>query len=369
MDENDNLLVEICNIKSIETHPNANLLDVATIKGWSVVIQKGTFKNGELVLYIPPDAILPESLHTFIGVTQYCAELPSNEGNRPTSRRVKAVRLRGVPSYGVVVSLDTLHNYLNSVKYKGKYNYEEGTNYKDVLDITKWEPPVNINEGDEQREHPDFHNYTKIQRWQNFPGVFEEGDSVVVTEKIHGQSIRLGLIKGDNYSSENIIYQFVAGSHRVRRKEFNKQGDKSLYWQPFEWCPKLKQMLYELWEEYQQPIITFGELYGKGIQKLTYDSPNEQKFLAFDISIGGKYIDYKKYGIFRKYEVSHVPILYSGSYSEQIIKDLTNGPTLLGSTNKFKGREGIVITDAHEQEHIYGRKILKSVSVDYLANT
>ena len=56
-------------------------------------------------------------------------------------------------------------------------------------------------------------------------------------------------------------------------------------------------------------------------------------------------------------------------HRQEIIEQYTSGPCVLceNPTTKFKGREGIVITPVQEQyDPIIRRKILKSVSVDYL---
>ena len=144
---------------------------------------------------------------------------------------------------------------------------------------------------------------------------------------------------------------------------------------PFQWCPKLQQLMYDLWEKHcanegrhSDMVIVFGEIYGAGVQDMQYDLPNGKGFRAFDISIGGKYMGHEKYKVFKQYEIPVVPVLYTGLYDVDKIKELTDGETVLGSQQKFKGREGIVITSTREDnDPIIGRKILKSVSVDYLS--
>ena len=74
------LIVEIARIYSVEPCPDSDFLDLIKIKGWSLVVSRATIKNGDLVIYIPPDAILPESLHKFLGITKYLAHLPKGYG-------------------------------------------------------------------------------------------------------------------------------------------------------------------------------------------------------------------------------------------------------------------------------------------------
>ena len=185
------LIVEICSIKSVDEHPNADRLEVLTIKGWQVVAQKG-MKVGDLVVFIPPDAILPESLHDFLAITKYCAQLPKNlDGTRPTQRRVKAARLRGIPSYGTIMTLDSFCEHVAksafcSVKTPEEWGLVEGLDVCENLHITKWEPPVKCNAGDAEHEHHHFPPYTNIENWANYPNVFEDDEVVIITEKVHG---------------------------------------------------------------------------------------------------------------------------------------------------------------------------------------
>jgi hypothetical protein len=39
-------------IKEVRPHPNADALELATIKGWQVCIKKNEFKAGDLCIYI-----------------------------------------------------------------------------------------------------------------------------------------------------------------------------------------------------------------------------------------------------------------------------------------------------------------------------
>jgi len=182
---------------------------------------------------------------------------------------------------------------------------------------------------------------------------------------VHNSNVRLGYGPRDDYK-ENPGFIYMAGSHNCRRKE----GDNK-YWNLFKEHPKLKILLGQLLLHVPNPqyssAIIFGELYGIQIQDMHYDATDKPKFRAFDICVDGKYLGYEKYELFRKYDIPHMPILYKGPYSPEIVKELTDGETALGSTQKFKGREGVVITaEPSSVDSVGRRRILKSVSVDYL---
>ena len=56
------LIVEVCKVDNIEKHPNADRLSIATIKGWNCIVGLNQYKPGDLVIFIPPDSIVPEDI-------------------------------------------------------------------------------------------------------------------------------------------------------------------------------------------------------------------------------------------------------------------------------------------------------------------
>ena len=356
------LKIEVCKILEINPHPNADRLVIAKIKGWDVIIKKDIMNMGDLVAFIPPDSILTKTLQEFLGITNYCAELPkSNPLHELGSRRVKATRLRGVASYGTVMTIKDVEKYFE-LEFNGDISDRlvEGSDLSAVLNIRKYEPPVRATAGDAEVESPMFHKYIEIENWRNYPNVFKDGDQVVITQKIHGSNCRIGYC----LDTKDGQWKIMAGSHKVRRKE-------GLYWTPLEMYPQLVDMIMDIYSRNsQQPVVVFGEIFGDGIQDITYGLTNGKKdFRIFDISVGGKYMSWPfMNGNCSIYKIPTVPLLYIGPYSEDVVKQNTDGEAFAFTTNaKFKGREGCVIKSYLEEEDPYfGRKILKSVSVDYL---
>src|SRR6267154_698151 len=103
------LIVQVCSVDAVETHPNADRMEIAIIKGWKTCIVKGQFKGGDKCVYFPPDCVLPGSLSDRLGVTRYLGSLPKDvEGNRPGGGRVRVARLRGFQSYGLIMACENL---------------------------------------------------------------------------------------------------------------------------------------------------------------------------------------------------------------------------------------------------------------------
>lgn len=113
-----NPLAQIQNIVKISPHPNADLLEIAQVLGWEAIVKKGEYKEGDVVAFIFPDSILPDK--------------PEWTFYNSKSNRVKAVKLRGVFSMGIVEKLDR-------IGYNGPI--EIGRDIHEELGIIKWEAP------------------------------------------------------------------------------------------------------------------------------------------------------------------------------------------------------------------------------------
>jgi len=214
-----------------------------------------------------------------------------------------------------------------------------------------------VGAGDAAPDMPSFHRYTSIENIGRNPNMIPEGTRVRMTEKIHGTNVRMGFCKNDEG------WEYVAGSHKVRRKE-----GVGLYWQFF--SEDIKDFLHKVsYDNGGADVVLFGEIFGPGVQDMQYGL-TEKGFRAFDMSINGSYVDGIELSVLaRDYDIAMVPTLYMGAFSHEKVAEFTDGKSNFPVTGKFKGREGIVITPVVEQmigTHSNERMILKSVSVDYL---
>lgn len=431
------LIVEVCKIEDVSLHPNADKLEIAKIKGWLVIVQKGQYTAGQKCVYFPPNAILPPSLANSpedeipgrMNCMKYLHALPKDEkGERPKGGRVAAVRLRGQVSYGLIMPIDP--------QFGDNPDWEVGTDVAQHFGIEKYEPPIESTEGDVESPSVKFQRYTSIENIGNFPNVFKEGEEVIFTEKIHGSNCRVGAILEPGDSGE-AQWQLTAGSHSLQRKQYvnvehrfkleklseegvsssfevgsqfvlnskiweikqqvlNEKGEFdrvhcflktesgepvkkiSIFWEPLE-IKGVKLLVDHLanefsWKEPKFSVILFGEIFGAGVQDMQYGILNRRAFRVFDISINGEYLDADVQNeLLTKFGVKSGPILFRGKFSQEELQKYTCGPTTLCTPDKagpFKGREGIVIRPVKESAFcsvLCDRKILKSISADYMA--
>lgn len=349
------LIVEVCTVDKMEKHPNADRLSIATVKGWSCIVGLDQYKVGDRVIFVPPDSIMPSTL-----IEKYNLEYLKHNG------RVGTAKLRGYISQGLVLEVP-------------KGNWKLGDNVAEALGITKYEPPApSYSVGNQQTSrkklNPAFDKYTEIENIKNFNTVFKEGDEVVITEKIHGTNARFGNLE-IYIGKENTLlhkislwfkkyvlkqtHEFVYGSHNVQLVSFTSRMN---FYGGDIWGEIAKR--YKLAKIIPPETIVYAEIYGKGIQDLTYGCEGHE-FAVFDIKQNGKYLDWKKVEEFCKEKnLPIVPVLYIGKYSDEILAKMTEGDSTICPTQM---REGCVVKMLVEENNLQiGRKILKSVSANYL---
>lgn len=325
------LIVEVVEIKEILDHPNADRLEIAKVKGWEVAVQKDTLKAGDLVVYVPIDSMLPVELSDRLGVTKYLSH-----------GRVRTAKLRGVYSQGLIIDVKTLSE-LNVVK--------KGDDVSELLCITKYippPPPVRMS-GKQRPAHPEFYEYTNIENIKNFPDVLVVGEDVSITEKIHGANFRTGNLSRTDVQFP-VDYEILVGSHKTNLVE----NPYNVYWKVA--------LRYNLNVILEPNMILYGEIYGYGIQKLTYNL-KDIDVVFFDLKVNGRYVNTHDFKVFcKKHDLPMVPVLYEGPWDNSLM-DLANGNSTIASHI----REGIVIKPLIERyDRQVGRVVMKHLSEKYL---
>jgi RNA ligase (TIGR02306 family) len=351
----------------VEPHPNADRLELGQVDDYKVVIPKGEYKTGDLAVYIPEQAIVPEYLIQQMGLE---GKLAGSEKNR-----VKAIRLRGELSQGLLYRPswvesweDTMQRYDpngNSmdwaidddqvIHFLGSDAWVEGKNLADELGITKWEPPVPANMAGNVKPADGgfFRTFTDIENIKKHPRVIQEGEQVAITEKLHGTCFIAGIVNGKRVVSS----KGIASRHLTL-----EENPDNLYWRAAyqaDVFTKLENYL----EGTNQSILVFGEVIG--IQDLKYGlQPGQIDVYFFDVyteegwADADDFFDFCKSNNFRC-----VPILYVGDFDKEILKIVTTGNSLIAN----HVREGAVVRLMKEREDkSMGRVIVKSINPDYL---
>jgi RNA ligase (TIGR02306 family) len=154
-------------ISEIKPHPNADKLELAKVLGYTCIVEKGRYKTGDAVVLIQPDTVLPD---------EPWAEMFKKRGNR-----VRAMKLRGVFSFGIVMPLTTFFDDVKSIM-----DTTPGTEVSHLIGVTKYEAPQ-PQQLDAKGPLPFGLGKTDEERFQNILEL-PFGEQVDVTLKVDGQS-------------------------------------------------------------------------------------------------------------------------------------------------------------------------------------
>jgi RNA ligase (TIGR02306 family) len=295
--ENVNSVCFINKILKIEPIEGADKIELVTVNGWKSIVAKGKHFEGELVLCITTDAVIPFDKADKWGITSYL-----RKGNR-----VRTVKLRGVYSECILIPIQDI-----GIKREYLVEYlKEGKDCMSNLGIFKYEPPVKEIQGSNGKkvryqDNPNFHVYYKFPNAKNVPNMFDPNDVVVVTRKIHGTNARYGIVKKSKLSLWDKIrkffgnylveYTYVYGSHNVEKGSESGGFYSTDVWREMADKYKIQANLWKLVglidrEQLGSGITVYGEIYGPGIQgeKYHYNLP-KINLVLFDVKINDKYL-------------------------------------------------------------------------------
>jgi RNA ligase (TIGR02306 family) len=338
-------------VLTVHEHPNADALELAQVGLYRAVVAKGAYRTGEAALYIPEQAVLPAGLIEELGLTGRLAGGAAN--------RVKAVRLRGELSQGIVCRPRALAgvDLMRAAK--------EGTDFAELLGVTKWVPPVPPTMNGEVESAPELLPWVDIENIRRYPDVFAPGEPVVVTEKLHGSAC---------------LVTYVADADRVHvsSKGFGsrslalKEDPRNLYWRAVRAHGVAEAAARLAGRLGARRVGIFGEVYGAGVQDLTYGADGRRDdalgYAVFDVcaEIDGtvRWLDPAE---LLAGELPLVPRLYEGPFDiDRVLEWATGRETVSGRGLHL--REGVVVRPAEERHSPVtgGRAIAKAVSPAYL---
>ncbi|MFD7325090.1 RNA ligase (ATP) [Streptomyces sp. NPDC059875] len=336
---------------AVHAHPNADALELAQVGLYRAVVAKGAYRTGDVAVYIPEQAVLPAALVDELGLTGRLAGRASD--------RVKAVRLRGELSQGIVCLPKALADVDLAVAAS------EGTDFAELLGITKWVPPIPPTMSGDVEAAPDLLPWVDIENLQRYPEMFEPGEPVVLTEKLHGSACLT------TYFAED-------GRVQVSSKGFGSKGlalqedPRNLYWRAVHGhgVPAVAARLAERLGA--RRVGLFGEVYGAGVQDLGYGANARSEdlgYAVFDVSaeIDGQVRWLDPAQVLAAGELPLVPRLYTGPYELERVLELASGRETV-SGRELHLREGVVIRPVTERYSpvVGGRAIAKAVSPAYL---
>ncbi len=315
--------VEVVKINSINPHPNADRLDIATIVGmaYQVITAKENLKVGDLAFYFPIDSVIPDEFLDKFGIRSYY------------SKKLRAAKLRGIFSEGLLIPVDA------------GFNGNIGDDVTEYFGVTKYEYPIPQNMSGDVEFPIGQYKFPSPEHLKRYGDVLQLGEEVVVTEKIHGTNFTvLTDENGTHISSHNYFWKNNAtNKNLVYIRAYNE---------------------YDCLQNLPANTQIFGEIYG--VQDIKYGLSNGKiKVAVFAVKNNGKFLEFEEFIAFcNKYSLPQVPILYQGAYSWAAVSQFNNANSFVDEKSIM---EGVIVQPVRERTHPeIGRVVLKLISDRYL---
>jgi RNA ligase (TIGR02306 family) len=320
--------VNIIEIGEIRPHENAERLEIVPVNGWQAVVRKGEFKPGDRAIYIEPDYTVPTDRAEFSFLAK---------GGKDR-HRLKAVRLRGVLSYGLLIpcpqELSLCPVGEDVMEWFGIERYVRPMGAmklqsSDALPEAEWP----------QLYAPKF----DVENLLRYPDILQPGEDVIVTEKVDGGNAR-----------------FVWHNDRLyigSRSQWLKDDGSHMWKRAIDATPAVR-----AWCERNPDTLLFGEVYG-WVQSLRYGAaPGEVRFVAFAALHRDQWVALPDlHETLGALGVPVAPILYIGPYDVEHIRQAAEQDSRLAPAGHLM--EGVVIVPARERHHPeIGRVALKHIS-------
>ncbi len=323
------ILASVQKIRNLESIPEAEKIEKATILGWSVVVKKQEFEVGDLCVYVEIDSILPpKPPFEFLGKSGY---------------RIKTVRLRNQISQGICFPISIL----------GKGDFSEGQNVTDMLGIIKYEPPIPAHlAGQIKGEFPSFIPKTDEPRIQTCPEILSKYSHLdfYATEKVDGTSMTIFVKDGWlEICSRRLLLAYNANNSYFKIIE----------------NLSLEEKLKSAGEKYALQ----GELAGEGINQNIYQL-HGQKLFIFNIYnfLTGKYLAWSEIKkLSQNWELETVPEVFPNLHLPKDVDEIIKLATRKSLININTWAEGLVFRPLEEKFDIdFGRVSFKAVNPEFL---
>lgn len=366
-------LAHIEKVEWIRPIQGADKIVLCGVLGWQcVVAKKDGFKEGDKVVYIEIDSVVPEK--------------PEFEFLRDRKFRVKTIKLKGEVSQGLVVPLsilgknrpvklelgDDVTDLIGIVKYLSPSEQEEikaeirraateKNRLKKFLMRYSWFRKLNSSHK-QKSGFPYWVSKTDEERIQNMPRVLDDftAESVYVTEKIDGQSATFTgkmVPMFNNFLGKVFPKKFL---FVVCSRNLTTNDRESLYWRVAKKY-NLEKVLRE------NPKLTIqGEQVDTKVQGNKYKVTEPQLFVFNVIDHENKYqYNFEEMSNFcNKYGLKTVPYLFDGQLSNigatvNEVVEYSKGKSILLDIP----REGIVVRSIKNGKKVFS---FKCINPDFL---
>ena len=247
---NKNYLAKIVELKNLKKHENADRLQVATVDFQNVITGLDA-KDGDLYVFFSLESQINKEFLSYTNSFRHSELNVDKEkvGFFEDKGRVKAMKLRGEKSMGYIVPIQEVENWLgcNLKEYVG----QEFDTIGDILMVKKYIVKIKQEQGQGRKGKKPrisrlvegqvrLHVETENLRKNAFK--IKPEDNITITYKTHGTSwwtsnllvkkklnIFLKLFRFIGLPIIDTEYDFIYGSRKVVKNEFETQDKKDYY--------------------------------------------------------------------------------------------------------------------------------------------
>ena len=287
-------LATIRKIDALRPIPDADAIECAVVGGWTVVVKKGEFKEGNLAVYCEIDSWIPHELAPFL-----------SKGKEPrvfdgiAGERLRTMKLRGQLSQGLLLPL--IIKMGGNLLPTTRRIVLEGEDVSEALGIVKYEAPIPAQlAGEVKGMFPGWIQKTDQERVQNLTEEFDywlkEQHVWEVTEKLDGSSMTVYLRDGEfGVCSRNL--------------ELKPSETNSL------WKVAIRNDLELKLRRANRNLALQGELIGEGIQGNPYKQKGQEFFLfdIYDIDASKYLTPAERNAFVEEHNIKHVPVIAFGA--------------------------------------------------------
>jgi RNA ligase (TIGR02306 family) len=360
--------IRVIRIQAVAPWPNSDKLDLIRVGGYITATAKGTYKPGDLAVFIDPDFIVPTKHpeFDFLRIHQDGRPFPEK-----TEHRVTARKLRGTWSEGLLIP--------------ARKGWRDGQDVAGILGIIRWEPPVkNQSPAPVKRTLlqrlfrkkkptcapaltiPDY-DLESTKRFNTLFDLLVATNDVCSTEKIHGSNARYVFNKGRFYMGSHHTWKRTPYVPKVRNFLRKLVGKPPIPKVGTNWWSHAAEThpWIETWCRANPGLVLWGEVFGPGIQDMTYGVPSGSiGFRVFDVFDPKQNVFWPASMLVSEFPKEQVVPIFMGVIESEGKSHIPGADHL---------REGMVyrgfMKDHRSANLPRGRLVLKAVSNAYLTRS
>lgn len=313
-------LATIRRIAEVRPIEGADAIEAVRVDGWWVVAKKGEYEVDDLAVYLEVDSWVPHELAPFLSKGE------PREFNGVKGERLRTIKLRGQLSQGLLLPTYIVSDIVSPGE---PFAVEEGDDVTEILNIQKWEKPLDPRlAGTVRGNFPSFIPKTDQPRIQNLSRELEKYATMQweVTEKLDGSSMTI-YVKDD--------YNGVCSRNLDLKEDINNSF----------WNLAIEGDYHACIRTTGRNLAVQGELIGSGIQGNLYNMSGHAFYCydIFDIDEQRYLLPDERQRLCFMMAIQHVPVL--GTF--KMVSDVQVDQLLELAEDKSKlnhkaEREGVV---------------------------